>query len=73
MAREIGAAVVAIVLNGRQLMTLMDAGDYITEPSEGRALNGRMAGSDGSLDAGRGLGGSTMFARIDARALRFIK
>jgi hypothetical protein len=59
--------------NGRQLMTLMDAGDYITELPRAEHSMAEWQAAMEALMLVATLGGSTMFARIGARARRFVK
>jgi hypothetical protein len=48
---------------GRQLVTLEDAGKYMTN-TKGGAQSPGVAGCNGSIDPGRDVGRPTMFARI---------
>jgi hypothetical protein len=54
-------------------MTLMDAGDYITELPRAEHSMAEWQAAMEALMLVATLGGSTMFARIGARARRFVK
>jgi hypothetical protein len=49
---------------GRQLVTLEDAGAYITKLPKTVHMAPGVAGCDGSVNPGGDVGGPTMFARI---------